>query len=94
MSRKFCFKFDIGVYFVGVVALSLSSVTFDVRPSGMASFGGFDLFWLFTIVIHLVFFLVNYVVYCSQKMQCCPWMMDDQKGLACISRTLKRRLQF
>ena len=22
-------------------------------------------------------------------MQCCPWMMDDQKGLACISRTLK-----
>ena len=41
---SFCFKFDIGVYFVGVVALSLSSVTFDVRPSGMASFGGFDLF--------------------------------------------------
>ena len=43
-SRKFCPKFDIGVYFVGVVALSLSPVTFDVRPSGMASFGGFDLF--------------------------------------------------
>ena len=38
LSRKFCPKFDIGVYFVGVVALSLSSVTFDVRPSGMASF--------------------------------------------------------
>ena len=30
--------------FVGVVALSPSFVTFDVRPSGMASFGGFDLF--------------------------------------------------
>ena len=72
-----------------MVALSPSFVTFDVRPSGMASFGGFDLFWLFTIVIYLVFFLFNYVVYCSQKMQCCPWMMDDQKGLPCISRTLK-----
>ena len=38
LSRKFYPEFDTGVYFVGVVVLSPSFVTFDVRPSGMASF--------------------------------------------------------